>query len=120
MLLKAPADPGCFLPVNTVLPVLARCLLAAAALPAAAAAEPPARPNILFLLADDLSWEGVHAASGLDIDTPHLDRLAGRGASFTHAYNPEAARPLFATLLGLQRRHGDALDLATVYPELAP
>ena len=76
--------------MNTVLPVLARCLLAAVALPAAAAAEPPARPNILFLLADDLSWEGVHAASGLDIDTPHLDRLAGRGASFTHAYNPGA------------------------------
>jgi arylsulfatase A-like enzyme len=48
------------------------------------------KPNILFIFADDMAWEGVRACSGIDIDTPHLDRLAGRGTIFTHAYNSGA------------------------------
>lgn len=68
----------------------AACLAIAAAPVAAPAAAPPAKPNILFLLADDLSWEGVRALGGLDIETPNLDRLVGRGTRFTHAYNSGA------------------------------
>jgi choline-sulfatase len=45
------------------------------------------KPNILFVFADDMSYETIGAADVLDIDTPNLDRLARRGASFTHAYN---------------------------------
>ncbi len=45
------------------------------------------QPNILFLLADDLSYEAIGAAQVLDIDTPNLDTLVERGTSFTHAYN---------------------------------
>lgn len=64
------------------------CLAAA---PASAQDKPAtAKPNILFIFADDLTWEGVRACSGLDIDTPNLDRLAGRGTMFTHAYNSGA------------------------------
>ena len=48
-------------------------------------AEP--QPNILFLFADDLSYEAIGASQILDIDTPNLDTLVERGASFTHAYN---------------------------------
>lgn len=44
-------------------------------------------PNILFLFADDLSYEAVRALGNSTIETPNLDRLAARGASFTHAYN---------------------------------
>jgi choline-sulfatase len=50
------------------------------------AAERP-KPNILFLFADDHSYEAIHALGHLDIDTPNLDRLVERGANFTHAYN---------------------------------
>lgn len=46
-----------------------------------------ARPNVLFLLADDQCYETVRAFGLEDIDTPHLDRLAKRGTTFTHAYN---------------------------------
>jgi choline-sulfatase len=49
-----------------------------------AAAE---KPNILFIFADDLSYETIGAYGMLDIDTPHLDTLVQRGVSFTHAYN---------------------------------
>ena len=52
---------------------------------AASAAEP--RPNILFLFADDFTYEAVRAFGHTDIDTPHLDRLAARGTIFTRAYN---------------------------------
>lgn len=44
-------------------------------------------PNVLFLFADDFSYEAVRAAGLTDIDTPNLDRLAKRGTSFTHASN---------------------------------
>lgn len=53
----------------------------------AAAAADAAPPNILFLLADDQSFETVRAFGHTDIDTPHLDRLVARGTTFTHAYN---------------------------------
>lgn len=45
------------------------------------------KPNILFLFADDLAYEGIRAHGMLDIDTPHLDKLVNAGTSFTHAYN---------------------------------
>lgn len=45
------------------------------------------QPNILFLFADDMSYETISAAGLLDIDTPNLDRLVANGTSFTHAYN---------------------------------
>ncbi|MEL6250433.1 MAG: sulfatase-like hydrolase/transferase [Bacteroidota bacterium] len=46
-----------------------------------------APPNILFLFADDLSYEAVSALGNSTIETPNLDRIAARGATFTHAYN---------------------------------
>jgi arylsulfatase A-like enzyme len=53
------------------------------------AAEPRGadRPDILFLFADDLTYEAVRCFGHADIDTPHLDRLAARGTVFSHAYN---------------------------------
>ncbi len=45
------------------------------------------KPNFVFIFADDLSYEAIGIANRLDIDTPHLDRLAERGTIFTNAYN---------------------------------
>jgi arylsulfatase A-like enzyme len=45
------------------------------------------KPNILFIFADDLSYETIGAHGLLDIDTPHLDTLVTAGTTFTHAYN---------------------------------
>jgi len=44
-------------------------------------------PNILFLFADDLTYEAIHALGNSTIETPNLDKLVERGTSFTHAYN---------------------------------
>ena len=45
------------------------------------------QPNILFIFADDLSFETIRAHGHLDIDTPNLDRLVEEGTTFSHAYN---------------------------------
>ncbi len=45
------------------------------------------KPNILFIFADDMSYETIGAHGQLDVDTPHLDKLVKHGVSFTHAYN---------------------------------
>ncbi|MCK4563447.1 MAG: sulfatase-like hydrolase/transferase [Verrucomicrobia bacterium] len=45
------------------------------------------QPNILFLFADDQCYETIRAFGHLDIDTPNLDRLVNKGATFTQAYN---------------------------------
>jgi arylsulfatase A len=44
------------------------------------------RPNILFILIDDMSWNGPSCYGNKLVDTPHIDRLASRGMKFTSAY----------------------------------
>ena len=62
------------------IPFVATCLL----FTAVTRAE---KPNILFLFADDLTHEALGMRDLVDVDTPHLDKLARRSALFTHAYN---------------------------------
>jgi len=67
-----------------------RSFLAAAG--GALAAQPRgARPNIVFILADDLGWRDLSCYGSEHYSTPNLDRLASEGARFTHAY---AAAPV--------------------------
>ncbi len=52
----------------------------------AAAAAVSARPNVVFILADDLGYADLGSYGGALIETPHLDRLATDGMRFTQAY----------------------------------
>lgn len=54
-------------------------------------AQAAERPNILFILADDLGWRDVGCFGSTFHETPNIDRLAARGVKFTQAY---AASPL--------------------------
>ena len=45
-----------------------------------------ARPNIVFILADDLGWTDLHCYGSGYYDTPHIDRLAAAGLRFTDGY----------------------------------
>ena len=49
------------------------------------------RPNVVFVLADDLGWAELGCYGNGFNETPHLDRLAKQGVRFTHAY---AAAPV--------------------------
>jgi len=56
-----------------------------------AEAPVPPRPNILFILADDLGWRDTSLYGSTFYETPNVERLAKRGMMFTQAY---AANPL--------------------------
>jgi len=66
-------------------------LLAPLAVLQAAGAAVPVRPNIVFIMADDLGWRDLGCFGSQFHQTPNLDRLAARGVRFTQAY---AANPL--------------------------
>jgi arylsulfatase A-like enzyme len=44
------------------------------------------RPNIIFILADDLGWADLSVYGQAAYETPHLDGLATQGVRFTQAY----------------------------------
>lgn len=50
------------------------------------AAQPASRPNILFILADDLGWGDLSCYGNTFLKTPNLDRLAQQGTLFTNFY----------------------------------
>lgn len=52
----------------------------------APAGEKPRRPNIVFILADDLGVHDLACYGRKEHRTPHLDRLAAQGMRFTAAY----------------------------------
>jgi arylsulfatase A-like enzyme len=58
-------------------------VLTAAPLPAA---DLPAKPNVIFVLADDLAQGDVGCYGQKLIQTPHLDAMAKEGMRFTQAY----------------------------------
>lgn len=51
-----------------------------------AAAAPARRPNILFIMADDLGYADLSCYGRPDFRTPNVDRLAAQGMRFTQAY----------------------------------
>jgi arylsulfatase A-like enzyme len=63
-----------------------------------AADEPPARPNVLVILADDLGFSDLGCYGG-EIETPNLDALAAGGLRFTQFYNTGRCWPSRAALL---------------------
>ena len=54
---------------------------------AAATAAPAPKPNFLFLIADDLTYNGIQAMGNSEVATPNLDRLIARGCAFTHCFH---------------------------------
>jgi arylsulfatase A-like enzyme len=46
----------------------------------------PARPNVVFILADDVGWGDLGCYGSTFYETPNLDSLAQQGMRFTDAY----------------------------------
>ena len=44
------------------------------------------KPNIIFILTDDLGWRDLGCYGSDFYETPNLDRLAAEGLTFTDAY----------------------------------
>ena len=79
-------------------------LPAAAAVPGPRTDHPSERPNIIFLMADDLGWGDVGFNGNAIIRTPHLDAMANDGLTLDRFY---AAAPVCSPTRGscLTGRH---------------
>ena len=73
-------------------------LIVAAALVSVVHGQPPTRPNILLILADDLGYSDL-GCYGSEIRTPNLDSLAQGGLRYTQMYNCTRCCPSRASLL---------------------
>ena len=65
------------------------------------------RPNIVFILADDLGWGELGCYGQTKIRTPHIDKLASQGMRFTNAYSgaPVCAPSRCTLMTGLHLGH---------------
>jgi arylsulfatase A len=78
------------------LPILAFLLLPLSAL---VAADSPQRPNIIFILADDLGIGNVGCYGADNCKTPNIDKLASTGIRFTHSYTAALCGPSRALIM---------------------
>ncbi|MBM3858890.1 MAG: arylsulfatase [Verrucomicrobia bacterium] len=63
-------------------------------------AAPAARPNIIFILADDLGYADLSCFGSKAVQTPHLDALAAGGVKLTQFYAASAVcTPTRASIL---------------------
>jgi arylsulfatase A-like enzyme len=88
--------------------------------------HPPAQPNIVFILADDLGIVDVNAYAArftgakppeMFYETPHLDRLVRGGLAFSQAYASQLCSPTRASLL--TGRNAARLGFTTATPHTA-
>lgn len=57
------------------------------------------KPNILFILIDDMGWNALSSYGGRYVKTPNIDQLAQQGMKFTQAYTAPMCSPARARLI---------------------
>lgn len=83
---------------------------------------PHAKPNILFVMADQLAARYLGAYGHPLVKTPHLDRLAREGVVFENAYTPSplCAPARAAVMNGLLPSRTGVYDNAAEFPSSIP
>ena len=86
---------------------------------AKAAQAEAAKPNIIFILADDLGYSELGSYGQKKIKTPHLDRLATQGMRFTRNYcgNAVCAPSRCVFITGKHPGHAFVRNNGEVKPE---
>jgi len=81
-------------------------------------AEQPARPNVLFVLCDDLRWNALGCMGHPHLKTPHIDSLAQQGVLFENSFcTTSLCSPSRASILsGLYAHSHGVTDNFTEYP----
>ena len=93
------------------------------------------RPNIIYIMADDLGYADLSCYGRKDYQTPHLDKLASQGVKFLNAYAAAAlctptrtafmtgrypARTPVGLMEPLRGKHKDSIvGLTPDYPSIA-
>ncbi|MBE3068952.1 MAG: arylsulfatase [Planctomycetes bacterium] len=83
------------------------------------AAAPARKPNIIFILADDLGYGDLGCYGQKQIQTPHINRLAAEGVRFTQAYagSTVCAPSRCCLMTGLHTGHAYVRGNTEVQPE---
>lgn len=74
-------------------------LLIACSCAISATETPATKPNVVFILADDLGVECLSSYGSTSHKTPHIDRLAKEGMRFSHCFSNPYCSPSRAQLL---------------------
>jgi len=69
---------------------------------ASATAASAAKPNIVFIMADDLGYTDVACFGSKYYETPNIDRLATQGTKFTNYHHHQNCTPTRAALMSGQ------------------
>lgn len=79
---------------------LFKSLLAILFLPMLAAAAETSKPNIIFIIVDDLGYGSLGCYGSTSIQTPNIDRMREEGIKFNHCYSGDAVcGPARSTLM---------------------
>jgi arylsulfatase A-like enzyme len=93
--------------MKVTIPIIACAVLTVGAI--GCKKQPATKPNIVFILIDDMGWKDLGYMGSEYYETPNIDRLAREGMIFTQAYaNAANSAPTRACLLTGQYtpRHG--------------
>lgn len=96
--------------LNRIVPLIFACCLASFAFPSeSSGGESVERPNIVFILADDLGYGELGCYGQKKIRTPNIDRLAAEGMKFTQHYTgaPVCAPARCTLLTGQNLAHAE-------------
>jgi N-acetylglucosamine-6-sulfatase len=76
------------------------------------------RPNVLFVLCDDLRWDSLGCTGHPHLKTPHIDRLAREGVLFANTFcTTSLCSPSRASILsGLYAHAHGVTDNFTEFP----
>ena len=102
--------------------VIVALMLMGAFSSAAAESVTGQRPNVLFILCDDLRWDALGYAGNRYVKTPNIDRLAREGVAFKNMFCTTAlCSPSRASILsGLYAHTHGVVDNFTEYPTNRP
>jgi len=85
-------------------------LLLGATLAATLAAADQKKPNIVFVLIDDMGYECIGAYGSASYKTPNIDALANDGVRFTYAYSQPLCTPSRVELMTGKYNHKNYVD----------
>ena len=77
---------------------LVATMVAAGLAPTLSIGAPKERPNIIFILVDDMGWSNIGCYGGM-VETPNLDNLAANGVRFSQFYNNARCCPSRASIM---------------------
>lgn len=92
--------------------------------PCLLSAQNTQKPNIIFILIDDMGWLDTSVAFGKEVyphnlrhNTPNIQRLAERGTMFTNAYACPLSSPTRTSIMsGMNSAHSQITDFTSAFP----